>query len=143
MRTHVNTHHIQKEATRMRLDTQDTVAQQRQHRIDQVQGSKSVRPQLPVEGATESNKVKAEKGKFRITHKVKLPKMRLELSKEARTEVGAGREVGRGPKLTVQGRWPQPTMVWRAFECCGRSGEKATRGGSLNSAPPSQAPFQS
>lgn len=99
MRTHVNTHHIQKEATWMRVDTQDTVAQERRHRIDQVQGSKSVCPQLPVEGATESNKVKVEKEKFRITHKVKLPKMRLELSKEARTEVGAGKEAGRGPKL--------------------------------------------
>lgn len=52
-----------------------------------------------MEGTTESNKVKIEKEKFRITHKIKLPKMRLELSKEARTEVGAGREAGRGPKL--------------------------------------------
>jgi hypothetical protein len=57
--------------------------------------------------------------------------MRLEARKEVRTELELGEEqkedqsqgAGLHGDYGVRGRWSQPTMVWRAFECCGRSGD--------------------
>lgn len=74
--------------TPMRLD-----ARQSHHRV-----STSDHPEPPVEGTAARNEVKVEKEKSRTTHDIEVPEMRQGLSKEVRTELGAGRQAGRGPK---------------------------------------------